>query len=330
MIAERWEHGRPLRVLALDGGGIRGVFTAGVLAELEQAIGGRIAEHFDLIAGTSTGGILAIGLGLGVSPDRLVQMYVLEGESIFGRRDALSRLRNAVGSLLAFKHAQIGLRSALVDVLQDRRLGESDRRLVIPTFDALKGTACTFKTAHHPRTLHEYAMPAVEVALATSAAPTYLKAAVVSRRVGGSYIDGGLWANTPVIVGIVEAVHFLGARLDDVHVLSVGTTEEYTSYVAQGSSGKLGWSSRIADAMMAAQVSGAQAQARLLLGDRLVRINFQANRNEYPLDDARRDVAQRLAELGQSVARAHAVRASVEKRFLDAGPAAPFIPLRMP
>lgn len=80
-------------------------------------------------------------------------------------------------------------------------------------------------------------MPAVDVALATSAAPTYLKSAVVSGRRGGSHIDGGLWANSPVVVVIVEAIHFLGARLDDVHLLSVGTTEEYSSYVAEDSAG---------------------------------------------------------------------------------------------
>lgn len=81
---------------------------------------------------------------------------------------------------------------------------------------------------------------------------------------------------------------------------------------------------------MAAQVSGAQAQARLLLGDSLLRINFQANRNEYPLDDARPNVAERLAELGRSVARSHAVCSSVESHFLDRGPAATFIPFRRP
>ena len=324
------EAGSRVRIFALDGGGIKGVFTAGVLAELERATGRRVAEHFDLITGTSTGGILAIGLGLGLSAEGLVDMYVANGGRIFGSGRLASVLAGKAARLFGPRHSPAGLRSVLSKALGNTRLGDSSQRLVIPTFDALKGHACTFKTAHHPRAINEYQMSAVDVALATSAAPSFFRAAVPLGREGASYMDGGLWANSPALVGIVEAVHFLGARLDDVHVLSIGTTEEYSSFMAQRSAGLLRWSNRIVDAMMAAQVSGSQAQAGLLIGDRLLRVNFQANRGEYVLDDARPDTIARLAELGRSVARAHDMCSAVEAAFLDGRPAAPFVPLRHP
>lgn len=122
-----------VRILALDGGGIKGVFTAGVLAEFERATGRRVAEHFDLITGTSTGGILAIGLGLGLSAEALVDMYVANGGRIFGSGRLASVLAGKAARLFGPRHSPVGLRSVLSKALGNARFGDSSQRLVIPT-----------------------------------------------------------------------------------------------------------------------------------------------------------------------------------------------------
>jgi len=87
MAADRFQ------ILSLDGGGLRGMYTAAVLARLEEDLGIRIVDHFDLIAGTSTGGIIALGLGLGMTPREILEFYAAHGPRIFRDRTGLRSLR---------------------------------------------------------------------------------------------------------------------------------------------------------------------------------------------------------------------------------------------
>ncbi len=75
------------QILSLDGGGIKGLFSAAVLASIEEDLGIRITDHFDLVTGTSTGGIIALGLGIGLRPREIVEFYVREGPRIFKKQD---------------------------------------------------------------------------------------------------------------------------------------------------------------------------------------------------------------------------------------------------
>src|SRR5262245_32275966 len=116
------------RILSIDGGGIRGVFPASLLAEVEESIGASVANYFDLIVGTSTGGIIALGLGLGLSAAEVLRFYQEHGPTIFcGNR--LLRLIRHIG---LSKYSSGPLRNALQAAFGDRRLGESRNRLVIP------------------------------------------------------------------------------------------------------------------------------------------------------------------------------------------------------
>ena len=108
----------PFQILSLDGGGLKGLFAAAVLAELEADLQTRILDHFDLVAGTSTGGLVALALGAGYRPQEIVDFYVARGSHVF------SRPRH-VGRLVRPKHNAHRLRDALEDLLGPRRLGDS-------------------------------------------------------------------------------------------------------------------------------------------------------------------------------------------------------------
>jgi patatin-like phospholipase/acyl hydrolase len=216
---QSWEG--EFRILALDGGGIKGLFSAAVLAKLEEKCNATITDHFDLITGTSTGGIIAIGLGLGLRPLEIVEFYVKQGPCIFGN---LCRWRWLLQWIWR-KFPQDRLMNALRDptALGDRVLGTSSKRLVIPSYNLGADKVRVFKTPHHTKLTTDWRIPAWQVALATSAAPTYFPACTHIQ--GTRLIDGGVWANNPSMLGVVEAIDLLGADLSDIKVLSVGTTD---------------------------------------------------------------------------------------------------------
>jgi len=234
------------RILSLDGGGIRGAFTAGFLAEIERRTGRSVAEHFDLLAGTSTGGIIAAALALGEPAEKVEMMYRIRGVSIFTRRQSVKlSLFRRLGlwavrrkfpdfdsdNLFQPKYNTEPLLEALLEVFGHRTLEQMRHRLVLPSVDLVKGQTVVFKTPHFPGLIRDRDVRVVDAVLATTAAPTYFPCARIAQ--GTAYIDGGLWANNPAMVAIAEAAkisHECGslngvghADLSDIHMLSVGT-----------------------------------------------------------------------------------------------------------
>ncbi|TVP93868.1 MAG: patatin [Planctomycetaceae bacterium] len=315
------------RILALDGGGIKGSFTAGVLAALEKDTGHRCVDHFDLIAGTSTGGIIAIGLGLGLSAAEIVDFYTRHGPTIFPSTSLARRWFGVARHLFQPKHSHQTLRSALTQVLGERKFGDSIRPLVIPTYDAVGGRIFLLKTGHHAHLRHDVEAPAVEVALATAAAPTYFAATRFPDHGNNSYVDGGVWANSPALAALVEAVHFLGQRLEDIDILSIGTTSTPFNVAQKHRSGILGWNAGLVEILMTAQQEAANAQAMLLVDRRFHRIDHQSPRGQFSLDDARPEQIERLIALGRGEAVKKANIEAVGDRFLNGRHAPPFQPL---
>ncbi len=269
------------RVLSLDGGGIKGVFTAAVLATVEEMTGKPFVEHFDLIAGTSTGGIIALGLGLGLPAKKILEFYREEGSKIFPTTGVIWRNLRWV---FRPKHSQDTLRTALDRIMGGSRMGDSRCRLVIPAFDAPAGAIHVFKTCHHERLKQDFLTPAVEVALATAAAPTYFRAFQNSS--GQRFIDGGVWANCPAAIAATEARCILGA--DEIDVLSIGTTgSPFRIPKKVGVRGALGWGKLVLDVFMQAQQAGALAQAKVLSGGRLLRVDRPVPPRLFTLDNAK-------------------------------------------
>lgn len=236
------------RILSIDGGGIKGVIPAAFLSTVEESTGKRIVDNFDLIAGTSTGGIIALGLGLGLSAQDLLGLYVTQGPAIFEQEvsstsagrfiAALRRYRQRARRLIGPKYRPDKLQAALRSVLGDASVGDSVTRLVVPAFDAHRREVHVFKTSHHERFTMDWKVAAVDVALATAAAPTYFPSHAIESGIG--LLDGGLWANNPVGLAVVEAVGVLGWPRDQLYVLSIGCSEEALRIPVTGGLGSFG------------------------------------------------------------------------------------------
>ena len=286
------------RILTIDGGGIKGVFPAAFLATLEDELGGPIADYFDLIAGTSTGGIIALGLGLGMTAKELLQLYRDTGPRIFQRRRFAARM---IG-LFRAKYTNTALRHTLDAAFGERYLGESTTRLLIPSLNLAAERVHLYKTAHHPTLIRDYKVPAVEVALATVAAPTYFPIHMSPE--GVPYIDGSMWARNPLGLAVIEAIGVLDWRRDDIKVLSLGctSTQLNVSWQKRISLGASYWAARIADVFMKAQSSSAIATAHALIGSKNVhRISPNMSAYHFTLDGIQH--MPLLAELGRDEAR---------------------------
>lgn len=180
------------RILAIDGGGIKGVFPASFLAALEETLRlDNLGSYFDLIVGTSTGGIIALALGMGISGKGVLSFYEEHGPAIFSG----SRRLRGYSSWFRPKYDPSPLRTALKTVFGEKRLGDSTRRLVIPSLDIAKGEVHIWKTAHHPRFQTDYRASMVDVALATAAAPTYFPTHRLAS--GIPLVDGGDMGKQP-------------------------------------------------------------------------------------------------------------------------------------
>jgi len=267
------------QILSLDGGGIKGLFSAAMLAFLEEDHDVSIKDHFDLIVGTSTGGIIALGLGLGMKPREIVHFYVEKGTLIFPElKTAKTR------QLYRTKFDIAPLENALKECFGDALLGDSTKRLVIPSYNIGEDDIYLFKTPHHKRLKRDYKVPVWKVALATSAAPTYFPSCQKVDHI--RLIDGGVWANNPTMVGIVEAVSMLDVSLNSISVLSLGTTNAVKGLSKRLDGGGIWqWKSEAVDVIMQGQSIGAFTQAQHMLGkDKVVRLDPKVPNGLFKLD----------------------------------------------
>lgn len=315
---------KPFRVLSLDGGGIMGAFSASVLATIERVTGRRILDHFDLISGTSTGGIIAIALAMGITAQQTCDFYQNEGVTIFPARSGVDGWVGFFRDFFRPRFAASELRKAIEKVVGTKPLGESKTRLVVPSYDVNTGKVYLFKTPHHPGYLEHRDLPAVEVALATSAAPTYFPAHRIEGR--GTFIDGGLWANCPALVGVVEALDFLGRQPEQVRLLSISTTSYPFRIDRPGKlRGLLGWAPKLVDTFMFGQAQVSVNAARCLLRKgRFCRIDHQVPPGHFDL--ARASAVKDLVEAGRILAELNENK-KVAGEFLDGNHAEPFVPV---
>jgi patatin-like phospholipase/acyl hydrolase len=215
------------QILALSGGGYRGLFTARVLTRLEESAGRPLHECFDLIAGTSIGGIIAIGLAMGKPAKAIEEAFIQRGERIFPDGEPVRwwhpwRYHRAVRQLFRPKYDGVELRKAIEAILEpDLLLGAAKTRLIVPAVNMTKGSVQIFKTAHHPTLVLDKLRKAADVAMATSAAPFFFPMATLG---DAFFIDGGVFANAPDLCAIHEATNFLSQRQEDIKLLSIGTT----------------------------------------------------------------------------------------------------------
>lgn len=317
----RGSDGVSFRILALDGGGIKGTFTAAALATWEEQTGLRIVDHFDLVAGTSTGGILAIGLGLGLSAKQMLQFYRNRGPVLFPVTSFSQRIRHSIRHWLKPKFSQeVLLRELQTAFYPDGvavPLKKSRCRLLIPSYHAVAGTSHVFRTPHNPLLSGDSDTDAAHVALATAAAPTFFSAAKVGNLIAeASFFDGGVWANSPAMAAIVEASCFLNVPLDRIDVLSVGTTDEPFTVRTKTHAGILRWGKKLLFLLTTVQAEASLRFARSLAGDpRFLRVNVMTSPNIYKLDSPRE--IEELAALGNREAAQPEILSQIRSRFLN-------------
>lgn len=273
------------RVLSIDGGGVRGVLPASFLASIEEQINGSVVDYFDLIVGTSTGGIIALALGAGIPAATIRDFYLQRGPRIFPGNRWMRKARRLATS----KYDQRQLQTELEDVLGNRRLGESKTRLVIPSMDVNSGKIHLWKTAHNPRFVQDYQRRMVDAAMATSAAPTFFRAFLTDA--GTPLVDGGVFANNPAGLAAVEAVGVLGWPREEVVLLSLGCGSEALDVRARSRwrSGLVGYAPKIVDVFMTAQSDASCGSAIHLIGDRnnFYRVSPVLPAKRYGLDVTR-------------------------------------------
>lgn len=287
-VALPWPKNRPFCILSIDGGGICGILPAAVLAELERRYlgGASIARHFDMIAGTSTGGIIALGLAHGMTAANVLEIYVERGGNIFPPTSKLGRLCRLIRQGQRTVYERRPLEDELLRIFGQTTFGEAGVRLCIPAFEGRHGEPWLYKTPHHPDYKMDRSARMVTVGLATAAAPTFLESLPND---GYVMVDGGLWANNPVMNALVDALACFDLDRRQIQILSLGcgeTTFKVDDRRAKG--GFLQWWNVI-QAAMRAQSLNALGQAYLLIGkDHVMRLDAPESPNPIALDDYRR------------------------------------------
>lgn len=285
---------RERHLLALTGGGYRGLFPAEILAAAEEEGRTPLASRFDMMAGTSIGGILAIGLTCGVKARDLADLVREHGPAIFTPRPlsfaGFSKSHYKADGLVRVIKLVLGKHAA-------RPFAEIPGRLIVSAVNERTGTHQLFRT--------DAAAPSggdristLDVALATSAAPTYFP----PHRVGDQvYVDGGLIANAPDLVVLTEALRAFGCSLDECHLLSIGTAGSPRAGAVEGAPGKIGWVARhaLVDLIMSAQEALAIDQVRCLRPGTFLRVDATPSQ-PISLDDVSPQVTERLIALAQS------------------------------
>jgi patatin-like phospholipase/acyl hydrolase len=293
-----------VRVLAIDGGGIRGLIPALVLAELERRAGRRTFELFDMIAGTSTGGILACAL---CAPDPLpatevVKLYEEEGPEIFSR-SLFQRIRSAEG-LLDEKYDDAALDRALERFLAQKRLAETRPDLIVPSYDTNLPGPYFFKTTKAKETPELDDFPLSIVARATSAAPTYFEAVEAGER---ALVDGGVFATNPAMCAFAEVLNREDVSPRDVVLLSLGTGERThkRSFDEIKNWGLAMWARPILDVVFDGVSDAVNYQLeRVLSGERYWRLQVELTVASDDLDDASEDNLAKLRGQAEELIRA--------------------------
>ena len=275
------------KILAIDGGGFRGVYSAHLLKRIEVEFSIDWRKDFDLLAGTSTGSIIAASLALGKSASEVLDMYAQHGSEIF---------RKPLGprcGLFASKYPQSSLRSVLGDFFGDVRLGEIKTPLIIPATDIGNGCVHVFKSAYDADFVRDLDVRVADAVLASCSAPTYFPPLLLPGEKPYLLADGGLWANSPSLVAAIDAKRRLNAKLDDLRILSIGTgkAERFYPIKHYKRHALFGWGlatrwggSKFIQMLLNLQSETANNMVGLLLNqDQILRLNFESDKS-LPLD----------------------------------------------
>ena len=317
------------KVLSLDGGGARGAFMAGLLAELEEKMGDPITDYFDLVAGTSSGSFIAVLLAIGHPMHVIEDIYSTQLSKIFtpnerffqgilGRSFALmtSPITKyftgvTLDELFKSKYSYEGTIALLKNLTQELKLKDLNKcRLIVPTTNLIHARPYVFKTSNLPEQSDNHNFYALDVILASSAAPAYFDPVTLPGH--GIFSDGGIWANNPSLAAYAEAVRisvYCKRDVDpifsqsDIAILSLGTGHAIDNFAPPYlKAGIKWWSKKLMELLFEAQTQSTIFYLENLLHEKFLRINFERpHRNWGQLDNYK--YAKDMTQLGRLLAR---------------------------
>lgn len=304
------------RILSLSGGGYKGLYTAQFLAGLEAESGAvPLHRRFDLISGTSIGGILALAVSSGrTTMQHVVEFMTTHGTKVFGTKDAPTSFLGVVLDLVAHRakprYDAGPLRDLVATILgTDSYVGDLRQKTIIPAVNVTKGSPQVFKTPHHDTFERDWKTSLIDVAMATSAAPTFFPLHTIGSE---RFVDGGMYANSPDEIAVHEAQHFLQKSIDEIEVLSIGTTTAKFNFPGKLKSGMglTDWltDQRLISVMIATQQMNTDFIMRHRLGGRYRRIDAYpsaAQASDMRLDNANERVIGDLKGLADASLREH-------------------------
>lgn len=282
------------RILSLDGGGVRGVFQAAFLARLHDQLAakglGTIANNFELIAGTSTGAILGMALALEIDPHRILDFYRKEAANIFVRKGKLRNIASYLSKGPRYDAAK--LTKLLSGLFGTKQLGQAKTNILITASSLNRFRYRTFTNMHELGSVDDN-LSAVDVVVASAAAPTYFR----SHRPQNeevSYVDGGLWANSPSLIAVLAANKRLNKPFECIRLLSVATGDFPRGTISDAFDNlrPVGQIDLIFEIMFACQSKFADDYATRLLGKpNAIRVSTPLE-EMMPLDDAGAAISQ--------------------------------------
>lgn len=275
------------KILSLDGGGFRGIYSAYILKRIEEEYNIEWNKHFQMISGTSTGSIIAAGLAIGMKASEIYNFYEEHGKNIF-KKFPLKQ------GYFSSQYKSDYLKKVLNDVFQKAKLGDISTPLIIPSTDIGNGRVHVFKSGYDKGFKRDKNVLIKDSVLASCSAPTYFNPHNVDVYM---LADGGLWANNPSLVSVIDAKNRLKVNMDDIKVFSLGTGIGNKFYSQKDTFFKrlFGWGfltrwgrSRFIDMLLNLQSQTADNMLGLLLDKdkQVLRINFESDQ-ELSLSDTR-------------------------------------------
>ncbi|GGF25816.1 patatin [Halobacillus andaensis] len=275
-----------MKILCIDGGGIRGILPVTILKAIEKDLKKPIGESFDLVAGTSTGAIIAASIALRKRMEDVLHFYQMYGEKIFTRQAKVGLFKSV--------YSDRDLRHMLRDVFKEVKLADVEQPLLIPSVDITHGKPFTYRSHADEADKGVSDIFLWDAVLSSCSAPVYFPPNNISQRYLS--IDGGLWANNPSMAAITEAIKSFNTGLEEVNVLSFGTGKQKIEFSFSKNKywGLRQWmplkipslktKPKLLDLALHLSSESVSYQSQLLLGERYLRIDEDLSK-EIPFDD---------------------------------------------
>lgn len=289
-----------MKMLCLDGGGIRGVFAVSILLEIEKEYNQPVSELVDLVAGTSTGSIIASSISIKKPMEEVLTGYKVFGKKIFTRQAKVGLFK----SIYSDRH----LRRFIMQAFGNRRMADITSPLLIPAVDLTHGRPFVHRSNFGNKAAKDLSIHLWDAVLSSCSAPVYFP----PNNIGNDYlsIDGGLWANNPSMVCITEGLEYFKMNLEDMEILSIGTGLQKIDFTIQKNKywGVRQWlpfhfpsmkvTPKLLDLALQLSSESVSYQCQHLLGDNYIRLNKELG-EEIPFDDI--TYMEELIQLGQTV-----------------------------